>query len=368
MGSVKKLAEEVRLGMHQALPYLRKTVLKKLSLAVAAMIEAQTPNTIELAGLLPLDTDRSDMREQWLRRLLKNPLVECAKIMEPFARAVLADAATGGQTILLSMDQTDLADRFAILMISLRVGDRSLPLTWCVEAGATNIGFSGQKALLEQVRDWLPTGAPVLLLADRFYPGAELFQWLHQSGWQYRLRLKGNLSVDVGHGDFSTTGELAVGVSERYEPEARLFAAGIPTAIGILHEAGHAEPWIIAMDCRPNRAAVLDYGARWAIEPMFSDFKTRGFRLEDTQLEAPDRLARLMLIMALAMYWCVSVGRDDALNNPTSTEKKPGRKPIRITGAFAKPIAVPSPGSNAVYASCSDALKAHCLSHFSSCG
>jgi hypothetical protein len=35
-----------------------------------------------------------------------------------------------------------------------------------------------------------------------------------------------------------------------------------------------------------------------------------------------------MIIMALAMFWCVSVGRDDALNNPTSTEKKPERKPI----------------------------------------
>lgn len=367
MSSVKRLAEKVSVGMQEALPQVRKTVLKKLSLAVAAMLEARTPNTIELAGRLPLETERSDMREQWLRRLLKNPLVEGSQIMEPFARTVLAEAATGGQTLLLSMDQTDLSDRFAILMVSVRVGARSLPLAWCVEAGAANIGFDGQKPLLEQVRNWLPPGVSVMLLADRFYPSAALFQWLHQSGWQYRLRLKGNLSVDVGHGNFATTQALARGVRERYEPEARLFAAGIPTAIGILHEAGHAEPWIIAMACRPTRAAVLDYGARWAIEPMFSDFKTRGFRLEDTHLEAPDRLSRLMLIMALAMHWCLRVGRDDALNNPTPTEKKPGGKLTPITGAFAKPIAARFPGSNAVYASCLGALNAHNPSHLSSC-
>ncbi|MGC1951655.1 MAG: hypothetical protein WA970_03560 [Gammaproteobacteria bacterium] len=50
---------------------------------------------------------------------------------------------------------------------------------------------------------------------------------------------------------------------------------------------------------------MLDYGARWAIEPAFLDFKSRGFELEDSQLEHPERLERLILIMALAMYWCV---------------------------------------------------------------
>lgn len=37
---------------------------------------------------------------------------------------------------LLSMNQTDLGNRMAVLMITARVGDRSLPLTWLVEEGA----------------------------------------------------------------------------------------------------------------------------------------------------------------------------------------------------------------------------------------
>jgi hypothetical protein len=61
----------------------------------------------------------------------------------------------------------------------------------------------------------------------------------------------------------------------------RLFALGIITNLGILHEDGHPEPWIIAMDAVPTLASVLDDGAHWAIEPMFSDFKGRGFNLED---------------------------------------------------------------------------------------
>ena len=62
------------------------------------------------------------------------------------------------------MDQTDLGDRFAVLMISVRRGDRSLPLVWRIEEGEANIGFAGQQVLLEEVRAWLPEGAAVMLL------------------------------------------------------------------------------------------------------------------------------------------------------------------------------------------------------------
>lgn len=56
---------------------------------------------------------------------------------------------------------------------------------------------------------------------------------------------------------------------------------------------------------------------------MFSDYKSRGFNLEDTHLEDPDRLDHMMLFMALAMYWCTDVGRRDYIENPTPTEKSP---------------------------------------------
>lgn len=340
MSTVKRLAEEVECGLREVHPGLRKTVVRKLALAVGAVIEGQTPNTAELANLLPVATERQDMREQWLRRLLKNPLLSSAEVMAPWARQELEQAARHGQVVLLSMDQTELGDRMAVLMVCVRVGDRSLPLAWIAEAGAANIGFAGQQIVLEQVRAWLPAGAPVLLSADRFYPSAELFRWLQAQGWRYRLRLKGNLVVDTGSGDETTTGALAQGVSERYLPRVHLFGEGIPTNLGIVHETGHKEPWIIAMDCLPSRAAVLDYGARWAIEPTFSDFKSRGFDLEDSQLAHAERLERLILIMALAMHWCVRVGRDDTVHRPTVLEKKRKRRLIRITGASENSTAV----------------------------
>ena len=51
---------------------------------------------------------------------------------------------------------------------------------------------------------------------------------------------------------------------------------------------------------------------------MFSDFKSRGFGIEDTQLRYADRLDRLILVMAL--YVAVSTGQ--AVHCPTPSEKK----------------------------------------------
>jgi hypothetical protein len=182
MGTVGHLAEEIERGLRRAHPKLRKTVIGKLAPTVAAALQTQTANTAAWAAVLPWETERADRRYQWLARLLANDLVECARIMEPFARERLRRAAANGQTVVLSMDQTDLSDRFALRMTSGRVGERALPLIWAGEAGPANLGCEAQRALLERVLGWLPSGVRVLLAADRFYPSAPLFAWLHAHG------------------------------------------------------------------------------------------------------------------------------------------------------------------------------------------
>ena len=128
------------------MPKLRKTVVDKVALAVGAMIERRTPNTAELANVLPLATERQDLREQWLRRLLKNPLLSSPVLLAlPVAR------------------ERELARRS-------RIGRHR------------HHGRAGR----------------------RVHPGGL--------------------------------------------PDLRLVASEVPTNVGILHEAGHPEPWIIAMD------------------------------------------------------------------------------------------------------------------------
>lgn len=51
-------------------------------------------------------------------------------------------------------------------------------------------------------------------------------------------------------------------------------------------------------------------------------YKTRGFSLAKTRLRYADRIERLVLIMALALYWAISCGVWDELNHPLPYEKK----------------------------------------------
>ena len=81
----------------------------------------------------------------------------------------------------------------------------------------------------------------------------------------------------------------------------------------------------------PGYLTTLGYARRWGIEPMFSDFKTRGFGLEDSQIRYPDRLARLILVMAVALYFAVSTGQWDAVHHATPAERRrPEQRPKNV--------------------------------------
>lgn len=320
VGGIARQAEGIAEELRRRLPAQRKTQRGKLSLLVATMLHARTANLMALAASLPLQTERADMRYQWIARFIDNDRVVCDAVMQPFAREVLAKAAAAGR-ITLIMDQTKASDRHQILMLSLRFGERALPLAWRVEATDGAIGFDRQRELLDAIAPWLPPDAAICLMADRFYGTPELIALATARGWGYRLRLKGNLSVFIdGH---KSRVDQHAGGKRPYLRGVQLTHRRVTTNIGIIHDPGHDEPWFIAMSDTPGYLTTLDYAARWGIEPMFSDFKSRGFGLEQSQLQAPDRLSRLLLVMSLALYFAVSTGQWDEAENPSVDEKKP---------------------------------------------
>jgi hypothetical protein len=284
------------------------------------MLHVRSANLVELASGLPRPSDRWDMGYQWISRFLANDLVSCDAVMQPFASEILARLAETSDAVPLILDQSKVSDRHQVLMLSVRWGERALPVAWRVEDTDGAIGFAVQQDLLDAVRGWLPAGTRVVLHGDRFYGTPDLIKWCQDYGWDYRLRLKGNLQTWIGSRK-TTTGDLALSGTHYFENVA-LTGKRVSTNIGIIHDPGHAEPWIIAMSAEPSYLSTLEYSRRWGIEPMFSDFKSRGFGIQDTQIQYPDRLGRLILVMSLALYWAVSTGMWDATENPTPAEKK----------------------------------------------
>ena len=77
----------------------------------------------------------------------------------------------------------------------------------------------------------------------------------------------------------------------------------------------------------PSEYKIRDYGMRWGIEAMFSECKARGFGITQSQIKRPDRLACLILVLAIAMYWAVSTGANEEHHVAQRGEKRGCEKP-----------------------------------------
>src|SRR6186997_3212833 len=105
MNGIKSIADSINSELKRRLPNQRKTQRTKLALLVSTMLAVRSANLMDLAAALPREADRTDMRYQWITRLLGNPLVISDEIMEPFSREVLERAAAGGQPIVLILSK-----------------------------------------------------------------------------------------------------------------------------------------------------------------------------------------------------------------------------------------------------------------------
>lgn len=320
MGGVEIVAEAISADLRGRLPGQRKTQREKLALLVATMLDVRSANLMDLAAALPRPAEQLATRYQWIKRLLANERVDSDAVMAPFGREMLARIAGGGATIVLMIDQTQATELHQAVMVAVRVGGRALPLAWRVKATHGAIGFAEQRQALEAVAALLPAGAQPVLMGDRFYGSPELIAWCRRQGWAWRLRLKQDLLV------FEDGGESTLGAcfarGQHLLTGIGLTEKRVVTNVAMVHEAGHPEPWIIALSEAPTVHRAFDYGLRWGIEAMFSDFKSRGFGLEDSHIRLPGRLDHLLLVMAIALYWAVSTGMWDAVNRPTASEKK----------------------------------------------
>jgi hypothetical protein len=306
MAKTLLLIEAIDKDFQKRQPLYHKSRREGLAALTGVMLEVRSANLMELSAALPREIAAAEHRYQYIERQLKNDEVVPDVVIKPYALEVIERLAASGQTVILQMDQSHINDTNEVLMLSVRLRKRALPVAWRVRSTQGNIGFSVQKELLGSVLAWLPSDVKILLAADRFYGTAQLIDWCQKAGWSYRIRLKGNLTLTHEGGEL-TTGDV-VTLLPKGVRDVELYGSGVKTNIGVLHEKGHKEPWIIAMDANPSTYTTLDYGLRWGIENMFSDFKSRGFGLMQSQIKKPDRMERLILIMRMALYWATSCG------------------------------------------------------------
>jgi len=264
-------------------------------------------------------------------RLMSNGGID---VWDSFARWV--PQQVGAQRdILVAIDWTDFdRDGQSTLVLSLVTGHgRAAPLVWLSvwkEEIATRRN-DYEDACLRRLAETLPPGCRVTILADRGFGDQKLFAYLHDLGFGYVIRFRGNIRVTDGNGETRAAAEwVGKGGRARKLRDARVTAQGRQVgAVVCVHAKEMKEPWCLAASDREAPAAVLvnHHARRWTIEPQFRDTKDLrfGMGLSATRVGDPMRRDRLLLVSAFAMALLTllgavgeSLGMDRLLKSNTS--------------------------------------------------
>jgi hypothetical protein len=247
-----------------------------------------------------------------LSRLLDNPAIRVREWYEPIARQWLAAQFRCNREIRLIIDGTKIGFGHQLLIVCLAYRKRSIPIAWTwVKHVRGHSTARKQLALLDYVRQLLPTGAVVFLVGDTEFGPVDVLRQLDRWSWLYVLRQKTIthvwLDAQQGWQDFGSFVQKAgqsVWLGRGCLAESQIYPVNL-----LAHwQTGEKEPWCLATNL-PDREMTLSYYARrmW-VEEMFGDFKKHGFDLESTMLRHFLRLSRLTLAVALLYVWLISVG------------------------------------------------------------
>lgn len=309
---------------------------------VVSLLSAQTVCLTRLAVLFPSEaaTDSCYKRMQrFLRGFdldykgLAHLLVQIAGVPTPWT---------------LALDRTNWklgkAD-LNILMLCVVHRGVAFPLLWTTLAKEDGCGKPGNSntderiALLEEFLEAFSSQQIAFLCADREFVSREWLRWLQKKGISFRLRLKGDVLVTNGRGEKVCADWLfrncpiqqEQNLGQRLVLDAHLFVSGTRLADG--------DFLIVISD---KAFCLRDYALRWGIETMFAAFKSRGFRLEDTHITCPERLSRLLGLLAIAYCWAFAAGKWLAETRPLKV-KKHGRAPkslVRRGLDYLRPVAI----------------------------
>jgi hypothetical protein len=213
--------------------------------------------------------------------------------------------------LVVAFDWTDLRHYHTLMAAAVMKG-RAVPLLWAtytkwkLARSQNNL----EEGLLRLLRDLIPAAVPVVLLADRGFGRTELARLCQQLGFRYLVRIKPDVWVE-GPGyrgllqDYPVRKGMAVVLRDvRYRQEDPVVQHVVVRWKPDL-PAKRDEPWYLMTDLRRPAVALTElYGKRMTVEELFRDDKSKrnGFSLRHTQLTKPERVDRLLLVLALA-YW-----------------------------------------------------------------
>lgn len=306
------LYDSTRHALARHLSDARATQLDTLAYVLVGITQSVSAQLGAIARAMPLDT-RQVIKEQRLRRFLDNDRLTQGVHYQPLVQAALTGLHR--QRVHVLIDRVLLRNTQNVLVVSIGFRRRSIPLAWSVLEHRGKSNRTDQQTLLTQALALLPAGVRVTVHGDSEFRSWELFTWLRAHGADVFLGIQGNTYVQMGA-----------------DGERRLLHDWLVDRATIAYlnevyvtEDGHGPVSVLAWwgtddDGKPIvRAVMTNLPAtyqtyrrgrhRMWIETVFRDWQSGGFHLDRTGLTDGGRLLRLLLPLAIAYLWLVSLGR-----------------------------------------------------------
>lgn len=316
--------------------------MKFVARFVVVLLAAQTVCLTPLSVLFPSEATAESCYKR-MQRFLREFDLDFASLAR-----LLVQIAGVSPPWTLALDRTNWKlgkANLNILMLCVVHERIAFPLLWTVlekegrgKAGNSKDSKAGERiALLERFVETFGVEKMTFLCADREFVSQDWLRWLKDTGISFRLRLKSDILVTNGRGekvcadwlfrDCSIQRERALGVRRLLQHS--LFVSGTRLPGG--------DFLIVVSD---EAFCLEEYALRWGIETMFAAFKSRGFHLEDTHVTCPERLSKLLGLLAIAYCWAFAAGNWLAQNKPLKA-KTHGRDAVSLVRRgidFVRPV------------------------------
>lgn len=298
-----------------------------LSNFIIALLKVRTVNLVEIAtGFSGQATKDSKYRR--IKRFFQAFPVDAFTIACLILQ-ILSRQETGW---VLVMDRTNWKlgkETINVLMLGIAHRGIAFPLLWMLLPKTGNSNTGERIQLMERFLTFFGKDRIAFFTADREFIGKEWFAYLLEKFIAFRIRIRENMLIANAQGFLVPAKTLFqdLRVGEYKILAGKRKVRGIDLyVIGLLLPDG--EYLILVTDKNPE-TALDDYAKRWEIETLFAAFKTRGFRFEDTHMTDPERISKLIALMAIAFCWAHTTGEWLHHQKPIK-RKKHGRKEISI--------------------------------------
>ena len=309
---LRKVTYQLGHRIKSLVPCFHKSHVENLVLLVVGIAYGRSVSLPKAAESVPYKRIQIESRVARFERLLTCEKFDPLSTLKPVAQQVLREVSHNGRRALtVVMDRSMINDTLNLLWVAVAYEGRALPLGWVVVPHEGNSNLHQQQCLLRWLKQCLPLGAEVTIVADREFHSIHLARWIDQClQLNFILRIKAGTWVEVG-GAWRPAGALARrGCLCSYESVkvTRDPKASHRCRLVTLWQAEHAEAWLLLTNLADDLVVAERYGQRFWIEEMFSDHKKRGFQLEVSRLTDPERLQRLLVALTLAYLWVMEVG------------------------------------------------------------